>query len=286
MNLAPDVPIRRLGPADLDACAALAVSRDWGPERRKWSLLLEAAEPYGIDAPDGSLAGAVVLARYGPALASAGMMLVAEKFSRQGLGGRLMAHLLNQAGDATVFLTATRSGRPLYARLGFRVTGRSATFLGRFRPDGHWSAAASDPTRPAHEDDLPALAQIDRPAFGADREYLLRRLFTFTDQLRILERDGRPAGYAGTWPNDGTDVIGPLVAPDAEAAQALITSLAQRASDPVRLDFDPARSALTTWARSHGLAIVNETAFMVHGTPWPPPGPRDRLISPITVALG
>src|SRR5581483_930457 len=88
MNLAPDVPIRRLGPADLDACAALAVSRDWGPERRKWSLLLEAAEPYGIDAPDGSLAGAVVLARYGPALASAGMMLVAEKFSRQGLGGR------------------------------------------------------------------------------------------------------------------------------------------------------------------------------------------------------
>jgi hypothetical protein len=54
----------------------------------------------------------------------------------------------------------------------------------------------------------------------------------------------------------------------------------------VRLDFDPARSALTAWARSHGLAIVNETAFMVHGTPWPTPGPHDRLISPITVALG
>jgi GNAT superfamily N-acetyltransferase len=285
MDLAPDVPIRRLGPADLDACAALAVSRDWGPERRKWSLLLEAAEPYGIDAPDGSLAGAVVLARYGPALASVGMMLVAEKYGRQGLGGRLMAHLLDQAGDATVFLTATRTGRPLYAKLGFRVTGGSATFLGRFRPDDRWPAD-SDPTRPAHEDDLPALAQIDRPAFGADREYLLRRLFTFTDQLRILERDGQPVAYAGTWPNDGTDVIGPLVAPDLEAAQTLITSVAQRASNPVRVDFDPTRSALTAWARSHGLAIVNETAFMVHGTPWPPPGPRDRLFCPITVALG
>ena len=285
MTLAPDVPIRRLGPADLDACAALAVSRDWGPERRKWSLLLEATEPFGIDAPDGSLAGAVVLARYGPALASVGMMLVAEKYGRQGLGRRLMVHLLDQAGNATVFLTATQSGRPLYAKLGFRVTGRSATFLGRFRP-GDAESAGPDPTRPAREDDLPALLRIDRPAFGADREYLLRRLFTFTDQLRVLERDGQPIGYAGAWPNDGTEVIGPLVAPDTEAAQTLITSVAQRASDPVRLDFDPERTALAAWVRSHGLAIVNETAFMVHGTPWPPPGPHDRLFCPLTVALG
>jgi GNAT superfamily N-acetyltransferase len=292
MDLAPDAPIRRLGPADLDACAALAVSRDWGPERHKWSLLLEATEPYGIDAPDGSLAGAVVLARYGAALASVGMMLVAEKYGRRGLGRRLMTHLLDQAGDSTVFLTATRSGRPLYAQLGFRVTGRSATFLGRFRPGAHAGTHAGaqpggpDPTRPARPEDLPALVQLDRPAFGADREYLLRRLFTFTSQLRILERDGQPAGYAGTWPNDGTEVIGPLVAPDLDTAQALITSVAQRASDPVRLDFDPGRSPLTAWVRSHGLAIVNETAFMVHGTPWPPPGPHDHLISPITVALG
>jgi GNAT superfamily N-acetyltransferase len=285
MDLAPDVPIRRLGPGDLDACAALAASRDWGPERRKWSLLLEATEPFGIDAPDGSLAAAVVLARYGPALASVGMMLVAEKYGRQGLGRRLMVHLLDQAGDATVFLTATPSGRPLYAKLGFRVTGRSATFLGRFRP-GDAQPAGADPTRPAREDDLPALVRIDRPAFGADREYLLRRLFAFTDQLRVLERDGQPVGYAGTWPNDGTEVIGPLVAPDPEAAQALITSVARRAGEPVRLDFDPERSALTAWVRSHGLAIVNETAFMVHGTPWPPPGPHDHLFCPITVALG
>jgi GNAT superfamily N-acetyltransferase len=285
MALAPDAPIRRLGPADLDACAALAASRDWGPERHKWSLLLEAAEPYGVDAPDGSLAGVVVLARYGPALASVGMMLVAEKYGRQGLGRRLMVHLLDQAGQATVFLTATRYGQPLYAKLGFRVTGGSATFLGRFRPDDT-APAAADSTRPAREDDLPALLRIDRPAFGADREYLLRRLFTFTGQLRVLERAGQPVGYAGTWPNDGTDVIGPLVAPDLEAAQALIASVARRAADAVRLDFDPERLALAAWVRSHGLAIVNETAFMVHGDPWPPPGPHDHLICPITVALG
>ena len=264
---------------------ALGVDRGWGPERRKWSFLVEAAEPYGIDAPGGSLAGVVVLGRYSPALASVGMMLVGTRYGRQGLGRRLMTHLLDQAGDATVFLTATRYGRPLYEKLGFRITGRSATFLGRL-PAGDAATDGPDPTRPAGEDDLPSLLRVDRPAFGADREYLLRRLFAFTDQLRVLERDGRVIGYAGAWHNDGTDVIGPVIAPDAEAAQTLITSVARRATFPVRLDFDPERTGLAAWVRSRGLAIVNETAFMVHGDPWPPPGPHDQLFSPITVALG
>src|SRR5215470_8643733 len=45
-------PIRRLGPADLGGCVALSVDRGWSPEQAKWSLLLELAEAFGIDAPD------------------------------------------------------------------------------------------------------------------------------------------------------------------------------------------------------------------------------------------
>ncbi len=100
-------PIRRLGPDDLTACLALSADREWPAEKRKWALLLDAAEGYGIDDPDDGLAGAVVLPRYGPGLASVGMMLVASRHGRQGLGHRLMAHVLGQAGRATVFLTAT-----------------------------------------------------------------------------------------------------------------------------------------------------------------------------------
>lgn len=280
----PDRPIRRLGPADLDSCTALAIDRDWVPERHKWSLLLEAAEPYGIDAPDGSLAGAVVLARYAPGLASVGMMLVASRYGRRGLGRRLMHHVLGQAGDATVFLTATSYGRPLYQELGFRTTGRSATFVGEFRacesPGG-----SADPTRRALAADLPGLLRADRSAFGADREYLVRRLPSFTSQLHVLECQGQVVGYAGLWRNDGTDVIGPVIAPDAVSAQALIASLARHATAPVRLDLDPDRSGIAAWAMSRGLSIVSETAFMVHGAALPLPGLRDRLFCPITVAL-
>ena len=109
-------PIRRLGPADLKACLALAVDREWPAEERKWTLLLEAAKAYGVDDPGGGLAGAVVLGRYGATLASVGMMLVAFQHGRPGLGRRLMAHVLGQAGDASVFLTESASSGPICAR--------------------------------------------------------------------------------------------------------------------------------------------------------------------------
>ncbi len=93
MTLPIPAPARRLGLADLKACLALSADRGWPSEEHKWTLLLDAAEGYGIDDPDGGLAGSVVLARYGTELASARMMLVASRYGRQGLGRQLMAHI-------------------------------------------------------------------------------------------------------------------------------------------------------------------------------------------------
>ena len=106
-------PIRRLGQADLPGCLALAADRQWAAEERKWSLLLRIGEVYGVDDPAGGLAGTVVLTRYGHRLAAVGMMLVASRHGRRGLGQALMTHAVRAAAGATVFLYATAQGRPL-----------------------------------------------------------------------------------------------------------------------------------------------------------------------------
>jgi len=128
-------PIRRLGPGDLRRCVALSIDRGWSPERAKWSLLLAASEVFGVDAPDRrGLAGSVVLTRWGTGLAAVGMMLVAARYERRGLGRTLMEHLLTEAGeDAAVTLFATDQGRPLYEKLGFVPVRRNVSFVGRFR---------------------------------------------------------------------------------------------------------------------------------------------------------
>ena len=201
---------------------------------------------------------------------------------RQGLGRTLMTHVLARAGTATVFLTATDFGLPLYRKLGFRTVGRNGNFTGTFRPlpgDG------PDRTRAATGDDLATILEIDGHVFGADRGYLIRRLFSVAGQIRVLAPHGTVTGYAAAIPSEGQTIIGPVIAPDAISAQALIAGLASRIGGPVRTDLNPGRREMAGWAEAHGLPQVAETAFMVRGA-WPLPGHREDLYAPITVALG
>ncbi|MGW0650707.1 GNAT family N-acetyltransferase, partial [Streptomyces umbrinus] len=118
-------PIRRLTPRDLTACADLSENRGWPREEHKWGLLLTAGTGYGIDDPDGGLVTACVVTSYGPqdrpALAAIGMVLVAERHARQGVGRRLMRHVVAELGTTPVTLHATPYGRPLYEELGFKT---------------------------------------------------------------------------------------------------------------------------------------------------------------------
>jgi GNAT superfamily N-acetyltransferase len=281
--------VRVLGPDDLRRCVALSVDRGWSPERAKWSLLLAASEVFGVDAPDGrGLAGAVVLTRWGTGLASVGMMLVAARYGRRGLGRTLMEHLLRAAGDdTTVTLFATDAGRPLYEKLGFTAVRRNVSFVGRFRdrPLSRAGRGSSRGIRPATGADLPAILAADRAAFGADRGRILERLPGFADRIAVLEAGGGIAGYGAAWRNEvSCTVIGPLVAPDGEAARRLVAALAAPAATPVRLDLDPDRPELPGWALSRGLEPVARTVVMAHGD-LAPRGTPERLFTPISVAL-
>ena len=302
--------VRRLGADDLSRCVALSVDRAWSAERSKWAMLLDASEAFGVDAPDRrGLAGAVVLTRWGPDLASIGMMLVALRYGRRGLGRALMEHALAEAGGATVTLFATDLGRPLYQKLGFQPVRRNVAFVGDFRPDradarparaADWAADAPPASvRTATDADRPAILALDRAAFGADRSAILTRLPAFADRIAVLvgpsghagpsadadlARDGI-TGYAAAWRSTpASTVIGPVVAPDPQAAERLITDLAAHAHGTIRLDLDPDRRELPAWAHKHGLEPVGRTLVMARGD-LPDRGNPASLFTPISVAL-
>jgi hypothetical protein len=293
-------PIRRLCPDDLGRCVALSVDRGWSPERAKWALLLECSEAFGVDAPDEArpgLAGAVVLTRWGPDLASVGMMLVAARYGGRGLVRALMERVLDAAGGATVTLFATDMGRPLYEKLGFVPVRRSVSFTGTFRPSrpGRPSqvgqvgqvgtSVGSGAIRPATDADLPSILTADRAAFGADRGPVLTRLAGLAEHLAVLETAQGIGGYAAAWRNlPSSAIVGPLVAPDPEAAKGLITDLAGRTPGPIRLDLDPDRPELPGWAHAHGLEPVSRTTVMARGE-LAERGAPGRLYTPISIAL-
>ena len=284
-----DLPVRRLTAADLSACLDLAADRNWTREKHKWQLLFEVSEVYGLDDPagGGGLAGAVVLTRYGPDLAAIGMMLVAARYGRRGLGSRLMTHALDQAAGAVVYLTATEFGRPLYHRLGFRAVDVSVTHRGllRAQPAAAGPAAARTASpRIATEADIGRLAALDARVFGAPRGNILASLPGFAQRVVVAEEHAAITGFAAAWQNEGTLVVGPVVAADLPTAKALISAAAAAASGRVRLDVLGRHAALSQWAIARGLAPGDETALMVRGGELP--GNRGRLFAPVSVAIG
>ncbi|MFE6228217.1 GNAT family N-acetyltransferase [Streptomyces sp. NPDC057854] len=277
------LPVRRLGPNDLLACADLSENRGWPREEHKWGLLLAAGTGYGIDDPDGDgLLACCVVTSYGPGLAAIGMVLVAERYARRGVGRRLMRHVLEETGETPVSLYATPNGQPLYEELGFTEIGRSQMVK------GHFSGAVPAPrvpVRPATAEDLQEVLRLDEKIFGLDRTPLLTRLPAFADHLRVAVEDGAITGFAAAWPNMDTHVVGPLIARDTATAQALVASLAAAGDRPLRTDVDLRHTDLLDWLTENGLEPIAVNAMMLRSAP-ALPGDADRRFAPLTVAAG
>lgn len=270
--------VRPLVLTDLEACLDLAEGRSWAREEAKWRLLLELGGGYGVDDPNGGLAGTVFLTRVAPGTGAVGMLLVARRHGGHGLGRRLMEEALSAAGRATVFLYATEDGRPLYEKLGFRVVDEVTTYTGVFRPpDVHLSIAG---VRPAGAGDRPELERLDQQAFGADRSGLLRHVDTFADRVVIT-----PGGYAAVWRNLETAHAGPLVADSVSTAQSLLDAALTETTGSARVDLhSDAASALDGWLSARGLTARPPVPLMVLGPSLP--GNRSMLLSPLMQALG
>ncbi|MCX5377168.1 GNAT family N-acetyltransferase [Streptomyces sp. NBC_00091] len=294
-----DLPIRALTTDDLRHCADLSEDRGWLREDHKWGLLLAAGNGYGIDAPDGQgLAAACVVTQYGdtrakPDLAAIGMVLVADRYARKGLGRRLMRYVCDDVlAGVPLTLHATPYGRPLYEELGFDTTGRAEMLRGAFRPepDGPAAGLTSGPggvhVRPATAEDLQRIVRLDTEVFGTDRTHVITRLPAFTDRLLVAEdSSGALIGYAAIWPNMDTHVIGPLIARDTASAKALVSSLAAGTERHLRTDVDVRHEELLSWLKERGLESVAFNTVMTRDIPGLP-GDWSRRWAPLTVAAG
>jgi GNAT superfamily N-acetyltransferase len=284
-HAAAGLPIRRLSAADLAACVELAADRGWPPELNKWRLLFAVGEAYGIDDAAGGLAAMAVLTRYGRQLAAVGTMVVASRFGHQGLGRRLIMHLIEQAGPAVVYLGANSSsyGRSLYQSVGFHSIDTVTRHTGRFVPRPHGALPAS--LRPASMSDRGPMAALDRRVFGADRRHVLTELFGFAERVLVAEdTQGTLTGFAAAWRNEQDLLIGPLVAADQAIARTLITTVAAEENGPVRVDIRDIHINLANWATERGLIPCGSATLMVRGGGLP--GERDKLFAPASGATG
>lgn len=278
-------PVHRLTVGDLPRCRALSRSIGWPWEAEKWELLVAQGEGFAAEAPDSSLAGTVVLNRFGEAAASIGLLGVVPAWRRQGLGRALMHCALERAGNVPVFLYATEQGRGLYAQLGFRVAGESVRLIGRRARRPASPALGKRRLRAMQTRDWARVAALDEVAFGAPRTAHLEALLRLPAEARVAEEGEQLVGYGLAWTAGARRTVGPIVAPDAGLAMALLADLAEAPGQTLRVDIAGEFSEFAAWATTLGLQPDSPAPLMVRNAERPP-GRRDWLYALAMPGLG
>ncbi|WP_055324390.1 GNAT family N-acetyltransferase [Ralstonia solanacearum] len=279
------VVLRPMTADDLPGAHALSEEQRWPHRPADWAQMFAHAE--GIVAErDGQIVATAQRWRWGPRHATIGLVIVASACQGRRIGHRLMSALLEGLDDSTVLLHATAEGRGLYERLGFVRIGELRQHQGIAQPTPLIALPKDWRLRPAGLDEAAALHRLDAEARGMPREALIDDLLASADACVVLDHDGEPRGFAMLRRFGRGHAIGPVVAPDAEGAKALIAHLAGvNAGHFTRIDID-FDSGLAEWLESIGLMRVDAPTTMVRGAPLSTPPDAPALFAIVTQATG
>lgn len=278
------VLLRAMTADDLAAAHALSADLRWPHRPADWEQVFALGD--GLVAErDGAVVGTALRWRWGPQHATLGLVIVAPACQGRRIGHRLMTALLEGLEDRSVLLHATPEGRGLYERLGFVRIGEVRQHQGTALPAPLVALGAGWRLRPAGSNDAAALKALDAAARGMPRDALIDELLASAEATVVLDHDGQARGFAMLRRFGRGHIIGPVAAPDAEGAKALIAHLSGLSAGRfVRIDID-FDSGLAEWLESLGLLRVDAPTTMVRGEPLPVQ-PGVRLFALATQALG
>lgn len=256
------VVLRAMSKDDLPSAVELSLEQSWPHREEDWNLLLETGEGIVLER-DGRIVGSAMAWRYGHDHASVGLVIVQEAERGKGLGRRMLEEMLQRLEGRTVFLNATEDGLGLYREFGFVDIGRIVQHQGMAPIMPLAELLPNQRVRPigGADGDIPALYSR---ASGVDRSALLETL-SANGSTVVLERDYEAVGFALMRRFGHGRMIGPIVAPDLQGAQALATHwVGSNAGAFCRIDAVES-NGLSQWLTEIGLPPVGSVTTMVRG---------------------
>jgi len=222
-----------------------------------WFLALQAEQPVGL----------IGCINYGP-FAYVGSLAVLPALQRQGIGQRLLEHLLlwlEQQGCTTALLDATPEGARLYERHAF-VDDDSAlhwsyphtlaqSAVNEVLPDTLCHSDEQQHVEILQQEDIADLTAFDAQYFGAGRAAVFSLLrMQYPDRSLVLrDAEGWIRGYL--FVQQG--ILGPWVAENTEDARLLLAHALR-----LRLPFDGHPAVFTPGSNHQSCALLESTGFI------------------------
>lgn len=248
----------------------IALSVDWAAAEG-WNPGLNDApcfaavdrEGFLIGELDGKPAATISCVNYDDRFAFLGFYIVRPDLRGRGFGLRLWQAAIAHAGARTIGLDGVVAQQDNYRKSGFRLAYRNVRYGGHVAAPG----AGARSLTPLADVPLAIIAADDATVFPAARLAFLRAWIGASGHIgRALMRDGTLAAWGVIRPCREGFKIGPLVADDHAAAEAVLDALiAAVGAGEVYLDLPEPNREAQALAQSRGLKPVFETARMYTG---------------------
>ena len=263
MTTQADLRIRAMAPDEIAIAADWAAAEGWNPGLADAACFATVdAGGFLIGELDGAPAATISCVNYDDRFAFLGFYIVRPDLRGRGYGLRIWNAAVDHAGGRTIGLDGVVAQQENYKKSGFRLAYANVRYGGRV-PAGATPAGII----PLANVSFASVEADDATVFPAPRPAFLRAWIDTSGHIgRALVHDGKLAAWGVIRPCRTGWKIGPLVADDRAAAEAVFTALVTAAGGgEVFLDVPDVNREAVALAQSHGLAPVFETARMYTG---------------------
>ena len=277
-----DLQIRNLRPEEISLAIDWAAAEGWNPGRYDAACFaIPDAQGFFVGEIDGDPAATVSYVNYDDRFAFLGFYIVRADLRGSGHGLQIWNAAIAHAGSRVIGLDGVVAQQDNYRKSGFQLAYANIRF------GGVVAAPVKPPADVVALDTIPfALVEADdTTVFPARRSAFLRAWINAPGHVgRALLRDGKLAAWGVIRPCRTGSKIGPLVADDRTAAEAIVQALLASADGEVFLDVPAVNREAIALAETLGLEPVFETARMY--TSAIPPLRIDRVFGVCSFELG
>jgi GNAT superfamily N-acetyltransferase len=259
-----DLQIRNLAPEEISIAIDWAAAEGWNPGLSDAACFAAPdAQGFFVGEIDGEPVATISCVDYDDRFAFLGFYMVRADLRGSGHGLRIWNAAIAHAGARVIGLDGVVAQQDNYRKSGFQLAYANIRYGGiaaaPFRPPADVVALDKIPFANVEADDA--------SVFPARRSAFLRAWINTPDHLgRALVRDGKLAAWGVIRPCRTGHKIGPLVADDRAAAEAIVQALLASANiGEVFLDVPAVSPEAIALAEALGLKPVFETARMYTG---------------------
>jgi GNAT superfamily N-acetyltransferase len=254
--------IRAMRAEDIAMAVDWAAAEGWNPGLADAECFAR-VDPGGflIGEVDGEAVAVVSAVNYDDSFAFLGFFIVRPELRGHSYGLQVSQAALAHAGGRSMGLDGVVAQQDNYRKSGFVFAYNNIRYGGV--PTGSGATVA---TVPLHEVPFDLIVADDARVFPAARPDFWRAWLDAPDHRgRAVLRDGKLAAWGVIRPCRTGRKIGPLVADDRDAAEAVFAALVGDEDGEVFLDVPQPNEAGVALAKAHRLAPVFETARMYRG---------------------